>query len=566
MTRHHHSRLAVVAPVAAGSAVLVGMLWMLPGQREVQTAAHRAQTVTALVPAAAAADAAPETLTPTAPALPALDAAVRHDDARALATLTRELAAAGASVTTLQVARDLDAVGRPRVALDYLALRDDGASPATWRLRADLLRKQSRATEATALLTAASKRNAGIAAADIVAVGYALDRADLIVAAAASGAIPPPDATLSLDLARRAEKAHRYDLIAALDRATHADWRAADPWLAIRVAQQAGDTQAALRGADRLPPDQRVAMREAILTRAGDRAALRTMLLAQAAPPEDVAERLLTAGFRDDAVALLKRASAGQPAGARPSKRLLTLLGPRPAPADRAWLREQAARDDGWLRAYVDSEAPATALAFVIRHPQATRTDLLLMRLSLADAAGDGAAGQGALAALLDGRRLDAEQVRAISAALPRRTDPKLAATLARRRIDLGIAAPRDRVDVAWAAFDRGDTATAIAVLRDQIAEHDDDLPALRLMAEAQGKANGAAAARPWWERALAQTPPDSRARAEILDRLGRRRDALKIVAALRSDAPSDRALAAMHARLLVADGQPARARAVLAP
>jgi predicted Zn-dependent protease len=49
-----------------------------------------------------------------------------------------------------------------------------------------------------------------------------------------------------------------------------------------------------------------------------------------------------------------------------------------------------------------------------------------------------------------------------------------------------------------------------------------------------------------------------------LLDRLGRRNEAVNLVEALRVDAPQDRALAALHARLLIAQGQPGRARTVL--
>lgn len=83
-------------------------------------------------------------------------------------------------------------------------------------------------------------------------------------------------------------------------------------------------------------------------------------------------------------------------------------------------------------------------------------------------------------------------------------------------------------------------------------------------MADVQAKLGGTSAARPWLERALSQTPPQSRARAELLDRLGRRAEAVTLVEALRVEAPQDRALAALQARLLIAQGQPGRARTVL--
>ena len=75
----------------------------------------------------------------------------------------------------------------------------------------------------------------------------------------------------------------------------------------------------------------------------------------------------------------------------------------------------------------------------------------------------------------------------------------------------------------------------------------------------------GERAARPWLDRALVQTPAASKARVEILEKLGRRAEAVALVETLRAETPRDRSLAALHARLLIAQGQPGRARAVLA-
>jgi predicted Zn-dependent protease len=84
-------------------------------------------------------------------------------------------------------------------------------------------------------------------------------------------------------------------------------------------------------------------------------------------------------------------------------------------------------------------------------------------------------------------------------------------------------------------------------------------------MADVQARLGGERAARPWLDRALAQTPADSKARVEILEKLGRRSEAVVLVETLRSEMPRDRSLAALHARLLIAQGQPGRARTVLA-
>ncbi len=339
------------------------------------------------------------------------------------------------------------------------------------------------------------------------------------------------------------------------------------------MALRRGDRAAAERAIAALPAGERDAAQADLLARTGDRAGQRQQILTQAARPgaplPDLAERLLALGARDDAIALLRRAASGQPVNAPAAQRLLYLMGPRPAEEDRAWLRAQAlsgaaAEQSRWLAAYAEREAPATALSVTERHPLAARTDIALLRLQLAQAAGDRAAARRAVAVLLDGRPLEPGLLRRVSA-LADGIEPHQAHLLAERRIAGGVAGPRDRLDLAWAAWNAGDAARTRDQLRDYLAEMPNDASALRLMADAQAKLGGATAARPWLERALAQTP-GGRARAELLDRLGRRAEALALVERLRREAPRDTELAALQARMLIAAGQPGRARAVLTP
>ncbi len=572
----HHGWLAVGLPVLAGVALLAGGWLLLPDRQEVLHAERRAQpaAMASLSVPPPAAPSAPTALTrpmTLPPAPPSIAALIATGDAATLAALTSQVIASGQQVTTLQVAYDLVAAKRPAVALAYLAARSDGSTATTWRLRVDLLRTSGRTSEAAALVSASANARSGVAPTDLIAAAYAIDRADLVITAAARGAIPPPDATLALDLARRADKAGRGDLIVLLDRATKADWRGADPWLAIRVATRNKDTVAALHAAALLPPDQRGAAQEMILTAAGDRDGMRRLLLARATQPgmraETIAEQLLAAGYRDDAEAVLRRAASGQPVTNTATQRLLYLMGPRPTGDDLAWLQQQAMRGSvaeqvAWIDLYAQRDRAAQALAFLSRHPLGDRTEVMLTRLSLARAAGDQATGRKLASGLLDGRPLQPAQLRALSAAVPSEGDAT--GTIAKRRIAAGVAEPRDAIDLAWAAWNAGDAAETQRWLRDHLARTPDDLPALRLMADAQARTGGAAAARPWLERALARTPTDSRGRAELLNRLGRRAEAVAVVEALRADAPQDRSLAALHARLLIAQGQPGRARAVL--
>ncbi len=554
------ARMAIGLPLALGIAsVLVG-LWLLPGRAEVATAADRA----APPPAPAPRFVPPAPTRPAPPAEPSLAALVRTASAPALADETARLIAAGRPAITLQVAWDLLAAGRADVALSYIALRPDRDDAALWPVRLQLLKTTGRRGEAAALLAAPPP---GVAPRDVVAAGYALDRADLVAAAVAKGTLPAAPASLMLDLIRRMDAADRPYLIAALDRRTTGAWRRADPWLALRTATRTGDTPAALRAIDLLPPAERGAARETLLTRTGDRAALRRLWLAE---PDRAAaaEKLLAAGLRADAVATLRALAATLPPGAPATQRLLYLLGPRPQPADLAWLRARTlagstADQLGWIAAYAPRDRPAAALAFLSRHPLAQTNALLLTRLSLADSAGDVASAGTIVAALLDGRPLATAELRAIEVrALP----PGPAQLLARRRIAAGIATPTERLDLAWAAWNRGDSPGTIAQLTPYLADHPQDAVALRLMADAQAKVAGTAAARPYWERALAASPDADRTRAELLEQLDRRAEALRLVETLRAAAPADRRLAALQARLLIAMGQPGRARAVLAP
>ena len=574
MTRRSSQRwMAIALPIVAGLAILALGLVLMPGRREVEQAARRAAPpVPPVVPPQATPTAAP--VPPSAPPHPELGPAILTANATALAALTQSLTDQGVTVTTAQVAYDLAAAGRPAVALAYLAARADGTGPATWLLRVDLLRKLGRRKEAEALLAAAATRPIGVPPAAIIATGYALDRPDLIIAAAASGAIPPPDAKLAHDLAQRAEARGRLDWLAQLDRAGGADWRAGDPWLALRVAIRTGDSASVLRAIGGLPAEEREDARTAWMTRTGDRAGLRSQMLAQAARPgadlPALAERLLAIGAREDAIALLRRAAIGQSPGSAVGQRLLYLMGPRPASGDREWLRQQAlagssADQARWLAAYAERDTPATALAFVQRHPLAARTDIAILRLQLAQEEGDRGAARQAMAALLDGRALEPGALRRLSA-LADGLDPAQARALAERRIAAGIAGPRDRLDLAWAAWNAGDAARTRDWLHEYLVEAPGDLPALRLMADAQARLGGPAAARPWLERALLRAPRPGRPRAGLLDRLGRRAEALALVTAMRRAAPRDAELAALQARLLIAAGQPGRARAVLTP
>ncbi|EPR09670.1 hypothetical protein M527_05960 [Sphingobium indicum IP26] len=498
-----------------------------------------------------------------------LNASVATADAKVLGRLADALARGGAPVSSARLTYDIMAGGRPEVALAFLEGRPDRAAPAHWRLRFDLHRKVGDAQGAADLARAAVMNPGTAPAKDLVEASYALGQPDLLILAAEHGAMAPLDPARSLDLASWANAAGRYDLIARIDRFGTPRWRERNPWLAMTLAQRSGDIRSALRYAAMLPTG-RDAARESIVMASGNGDAVRRWLLDRAAEPgadrPAIAQRLLERGFRSDSIALLRQQSAASN-DAVSDARMLYLMGPRPVAQDLAWLKERASADPTWVQPYVERAGPAEALAFLEAAGSADSNDILVQRIALANAARDRAAAARALDRLLDGRPLSAAQLKAAAAA---RVPPERAAyydlALANARIANGAAEPLDRLRLAWDGWNRGDAREAAGQLQVYLRERPDDREALSLMADAQAKLKGEAGARPWIERSLALAPPLSVERAELLARLGRTAEATAIVEALRRAAPADRKLDIMLARLLIAAGDPGRARKVLRP
>lgn len=489
--------------------------------------------------------------------------------ASTLSAIADALAKNGAPVATDRVSYDILATGRQAVALAFLESRPDRADPALWRLRFDLHRKTGDLTGATDLLRTAVMAPGNAPPPDLVEAAYALATPEILITAAEHGAIPPLSRAQSLDLALWANTAQRYDLISRIDRAGTPGWRADNPWLAMTLAQRSGDTGSALRYAALLPSG-RDAARESIIMASGNPQAIRQYLLAQAsakgADRSAIAQRLLDNGFRPDAIALLRQQSMKGASNVDVSARMLYLMGPRPALEDLNWLRSRASADPRWLVAYIEREQPAKALAFVESRPAADSSDMLVQRIALANAARDRVAAARALDGLLDGRPLSAMQLKAAATAtVPADRAARYALALARARMAAGQGEPFDRLTLAWDGWDRGNAAETVGHLQGYLRDRPDDRAALRLMADAQAKLRGEAAARPWLERLLANTLP-SIERAELLNRLGRTSDAMAMVETLRQTSPNDRRLKIMLSRLLIASGDPGRARKVLRP
>lgn len=573
------SRQGLVALTALAGSLVAAAGVLMPNGLDVAAALRRARPP--VVPAAAAPAVAPA---PTMERLSAMFAqgqqlqpvqlqqllawSARTASAATLTAIADRLSGF-APVPTAQVTYDIVASGRPDVARAFLESRPERAEPANWRLRLELHRTTGDLAFAQSMVRSAATRPGTASAEDFVSAAYAVQLPEAILTAAEHRAIPALDQTKSLDLVRHAVNSGQLSLVPRIDRAGTPAWRSADPWLAMNLAQRAGDFSTALRYAALLPKGAADA-RRALIIASGDKAAIRTMLLAEgrsnAKLLPSAAQQLLDTGFRADAVALLREGCAACSPDDDAARRLLFLMGPRPDADSLAWLRAKAQGSEGWAEAYAQRERPAQALAFMEGRHDADTTPVLLERMRLAGAARDRQAGLKALARLLDGRALTAGQARAMTAASPAGLDKATTRALVEARVRAGAALPKDQLDLAWDGWNRSDVPGARDHLARYLATQPGDAAALRLMAGIERKGGGDRAARPWLEKALAATPAPSFDRAEILEQLGRTDEALALVQTLRRAAPADARLKAAAGRLLVAAGDPGKARKVMQP
>jgi hypothetical protein len=571
-------KMAYMGPLLGGGLLLAGTALLLPNRGQIADAIRRA-TFVAPAPAAVLPPATTaELMQRFTQGKPLTEPDLRHLLAASTSTasgpllsrMANQLERSGGQAATDRITYDILASGRSDAALAFLDGRPDGRSSPLWRLRFELYRKLGDDQGAIDLLRAAVVTKGSAPSRDIAEAAYALARPDMLITAAEHGIVPPLTRTQSLDLASWANGEKRYELIGRIDRAGTRAWRGDNPWLAMTLAQRAGDTASALRYAALLPSGSDAA-RESILIASGDRGAMRRLLLERAATGREdraaVAQQLLEKGFRPDAIALLRQQSAGRATGDPAANRMLYLMGPRPSAQDLAWLRARAVGDPRWIPAYLDREQPARALAFLEGRSNATDTAILLDRIRFASAAHDEDAARRALDLLLDGRSLDAPAIKsAASAPMSAAMASRYAPRLAQARIRAGQARPDDHMTIAWSAWDRGDAAGAAEQLSAYLRDRPDDRAALRLMATAKAKLGGPSSEKPWLARLLPLTPAISRERAELLAKLGRTSEAIALFEALRQQSPGDRQLDIQYARLLIAAGDPGKARKVLRP
>lgn len=575
MLRSH--RMALMGPLVGGGLLLAGAALLIPNRWQIADAIRRA----AFVPPTPA-----TALPPTTAMLMQrfslgkplsvselqrlMTASTATGSASLLSSMADHVQRSGGAVATDRVTYDIMASGRPDAALKFLESRPHARAAPLWRLRFELHRKLGDNEGAMDLVQTAAQTSGAAPSSDIVQAIYAVGRPDLLVTAVENGAVPRLTRTQALDLASWAYGQKRPDLIARIDRAGTPDWRNDNPWLAMTLAQQAGDSTAALRYAAMLPSG-RDAARESIVMASGDRGAIRRLLLENAAAGREdrpaVAQRLLEKGFRPDAISLLRQSSNGRATGDAAMARMLYLMGPRPGKEDLEWLQSRAAADPQWLAPYLEREQPERALAFLEARPDAGDSGMLLQRIRIANAAHDEQGAARAMDQLLDGRSLNAAQLKVAASALTSRAmSRRYAPALTRARIASGEELGSDRMDLAWEAWNRGDARGTVEQLDAHLGRRPYDSAALRLMANAQGKIGGPQSERPWLKRLLALSPPLSRERAELLAKLGQTSDAIAILETLRQRSPGDRQVNVQLARLLVAAGDPGRARKVLQP
>jgi hypothetical protein len=573
-------RLAVTSPLAAGCIALAAVLVLLPSDVEIAAATRRALSTPELPTlvedlrfksvrqSAGLEGVAPEARMeqPVPATTQQLARAIAAGDVDAIVEHAAHLEPSVPDITA-KISWELLASGRAALARDVFERRPDRASRSLWRLRLELHRRSNNGPFARAMLIAAAQRPGSAASMELIEAAYALNMPEVVLFAAEKGAITRLDRRLSLDLAQRAIRAGRTDLLARIDRAGTPEWRLDDPWQAMRLAVAAGRTDEALRYAALLPSGQNAA-RRAIIMASRDPQAIRAMLLTEAAAggrgqAEIAAEQLKETGFRADAIGVLRSPCATASPEDAPCKRLLYLMGPRPDPESLAWLRSRAHQDGDWLKIYLERERAPAALSYVETLAAANDTHMLMQRLKLARSARDRAAAGRAMQGLLDGRRLPAEVLSAIAAYAPPGLDAATVIALARARVAAGVAQPSDQLNLAWAEWNSSNDVQARKHLRAYLDARADDADALGLMAEIEAKQHGKQAGQIWLQKMLALTPDSSVRRVEVLERMGRTGAALALVEKLRVGEPSNKRLAALHARLLVASGDPGRARKV---
>jgi thioredoxin-like negative regulator of GroEL len=572
-------RLAVTSPLAAGCIALAAVLVLLPSDVEIAAATRRALSTPELpafieslrfksVTRSADVEKAAREVGAEQPASVPTQHLARAMAAGDVDAIVKHASRLDRSVPdlTAKISWDLLASGRAATARDVFERRPDRASRSLWRLRLELHRRSNDLQFARAMLVAAARHPGSADPMELVEAAYAINMPEVVLLAAEHGAIARLDRRLSLDLAQRAIRARRLDLLARIDRAGTPEWRLDDPWQAMRLAMAAVRTDEALRYAALLPSGQDVA-RRAVIMASGDPQAIRAMLLTEAAggreQAEVAAEQLKETGFRTDAIGVLRAACTAASPEDTPCKRVLYLMGPRPDSESLAWLRSRAHEAGDWLKIYLERERAPAALSYVEGLATANETDMLLQRLKLARSARDRTAADRAMQALLDGRTLTAEVLSAIAAFAPSRMDAPTIIALARARVAAGFAQPSDHLDLAWAAWNSNNDVQARKHLSAYLEAKPDDADALGLMAEIEAKRRGKQAAQVWLQKMLALTPASSITRVEVLERMGRTGAALDLVEKLRAGEPSNKRLAALHARLLVASGDPGRARKV---
>lgn len=555
-----------VLPAGLGAFALGASALLSPRHDDVQAAAsHFSARTTAISP-------------PSSPARPLADrqglpqAFLRTASIEAIWTGLPEGNRGNASEALLRTAFDLEALGRPETALGLLMHANAPTSPAIWRLKLRLATTPRWRAQAEQLFSDALDDPQSISMDDLIAIATLAGRLDQLVYAVVSGKLtrlsPLQGARVARLLFARRDFAH----LEALDRAAPG-WDTQDPWLSFGVARARGDWKRAIERAALLPKLQAQQAVRDVLVQSGDKDGLRLFYLqATEDHPANAlhnANDLASLGMRGDAISLLERFIEAKNFDPDVAARLIFLLGPRPMRDDVLWLQQQALNPDSpqqffWTSAYASHETPERAAIFLSHHPRSKETSYALLLLATASDAGNTAGCEQAIRILLDGRRLSGAQ----SAQLYETARSSVTNAWAQRLLEWGLqeglAKPDDQLALAWVYWDAKQYSAVVKTLAQYLTAKPNDANAVRLMADGYAKIGRNSEAVFWNERLLKLASPNSPGQAEAFERLGRFKEALRVVEFLQTAHTDDKDLRSKRARLLLALGRPDDAKRAL--
>lgn len=479
---------------------------------------------------------------------------------------------ANASEAILRIAFDLESIGRRDTALALLMHANAPTNPAIWRLKVRLGTGLRRRAQALQLFSDALHDPKSIAMDDLIAIAALAGRLDQLISAVLTGKLARLSPPQGAEVARLLLAKGDFVPLDTLSRAAPG-WDTQDLWLSFTVAREQRDWKRALSLAEQLPGQQAQQAVEDVLFKSGDRERLRSFYLGLTYKnPTDAlrkANDLASLGMRRDAIKLLERFIDTKTFDQNVAARLIFLLGPRPERVDAQWLQQQALKSYSpqqlfWTATYASHDAPERAAVFLALHPRSRETSYALLLLATASDAGNLAGCEQAFRTLLDGRKLSDDQAEKLYQTARSPLTKAWAQRVLEWGLQNGLAKPNDKLALAWIYWDTKQFNAMSKVLAQYLATNPNDVVAVRLMADGFSKVGLKREAVFWNQHLLTLASPNTLAQAEAYERLGRFREALRVVEYLQIDQAKDRDLQSQRARLLLALGRPDDARRAL--